>query len=557
LRKPSDFAASCEADVIIVGAGMSGIGLLHALLSEGYSVRLLEAGGGVGGTWWWNRYPECRFDSESYTYQWFFSKEILANWTWTSEFAGQPEIESYMNYVVDELDLRQHIDLNTRVSAAEWDGVTNRWNVITDGGRTYTATFLALAVGILSAPNFPKTPGLDAYRGEWYHTATWPTEPAEFNRKRVAVIGTGASGVQLIPVIAAEAQHLTVFQRTPNWATPLNNKPISPERMEEIRASYDELHELVSNTKTGFMHSNLPGSIHDHDADDVNAILERLWERSGSTLSHGNFADVMTDPTANEIVAKFIADKIRERVSDPRTAELLIPRDHGYAQKRPPGETDYYEAYNRDNVELISLLEEPILRYVEDGLETAERKYQFDMIVFATGFDAVVGSFNRIDIRGTNGGTLKEAWADGPRTYLGLQTAGFPNLIFVGGPQSVGGNLPRYIEVQVTWLQRLFAHMRAHGVDRIEATKEATDAWVEHINSNAPSQWVDTGASVWYFGTNIEGRKRTFLLSTDTLPVFRKQMADVEDDGYRGFLLRPTPAAVVGPLREAVGGINE
>lgn len=531
-------------DVVVIGAGINGLYLLHRFRTLGLNVRVLEAGDGVGGTWYWNRYPGARLDVETYTYQYFFSQEVLKEWSWTEEFAGQPEVEKYLNFVTDKLELRPDIEFNSRVTAAVWDESANLWTVRDHHDREWRATFVVTAVGILSAPQYPRAPGLETFAGEKYHTGLWPKEPVQFAGKRVAVVGTGSSGVQVIPKISEEARRLTVFQRTPNWCTPLGNSPISPERMEEIKASYEETYSFVRSTGSGFMHVPPEGSVWDLSEEERTALFQRAYDAAGMTMLYEVHPEVLSDRAANDLLTKFLAEKIRQRVNDPETARKLIPDDHGFGEKRPPLETNYYESYNREHVELISLGEEPIERFTETGIQTSARHLEFDMIVLATGFDAVTGSFMRMEIVGVGGATLREAWADGPHTYLGIQTPGFPNLFMAAGPQSVRGNLPRFTEPQITWITDCIDLLHSKGIDRIEATAEATLQWVKHVNDTAPKPlYPDGRASVWIFGTNIPGKAKAFLACTDPLPVFRARLEEVATHMYEGFLLGEAPVS--------------
>ncbi|OCB22437.1 flavin-containing monooxygenase [Mycobacterium intracellulare] len=523
-----------ELDAAVVGAGVTGIYQLYRLREQGHNVRILEAGSGVGGTWFWNRYPGARFDSESYSYGYFFSEELMDEWTWSEEYASQPEIERYLNYVVDKFGLRPLIDFDARVRSAVWSEALKRWDVETERGGRYRARFLITALGILSAPQFPSAPGLSDYRGEAYHTGLWPDEEISFAGKRVAVIGTGSSGVQIAPIVAREADHLTVFQRTPNWCTPINNKAIDAERAAELRRTMGEIYEATLRSPAGGIYSPTPGSLLAASPDEQRAHLDRLYSAPGLSMVLNNFADVGMDVAANTIVTDYLAAKIKERVDDPAIAELLIPTDHYFGQKRPPLEDGYYEIFNRDNVTLISTEEEPIERFTESGLRTNLRDHEFDMIILATGFEAVVGSYNRIDIRGRNGASLKDHWAEGPRTYLGLQSAGFPNLLFVGGPQSTTGNIPRSTEPQVDWVTRLLGWMDDHGVSVVETNLDAENDWIDHIHEGVAGKLLEKAES-WAFGSNVEGSARAYRLYAAGVPQYREQLTKAEHDGYRGF----------------------
>ncbi|WP_067673086.1 flavin-containing monooxygenase [Nocardia miyunensis] len=528
-------AAEVELDALVVGAGITGIYQLYRLREHGFTVKALEAGGGVGGTWYWNRYPGCRFDSESYSYGYFFSPELRDEWTWSEEFAGQPETERYLNFAVDRLGLRPYIEFDARVASAEFSEEQSRWLVTTTAGAVYRARFLITAVGLLSAPVFPAAPGLEEYRGESYHTALWPAAPVDFKGKRVAVVGTGSSGVQIIPFVARDASELTVFQRTANWCTPINNRPISSEKAERIRARFDELHELCLSTPAGFIHRPRDLAAFEVSDADRTAWFQRLYDEPGLTMVMNNFRDITTDAAANAAVTDFIRAKIRERVQDPAVAEMLIPDDHTYGMKRPPLENGYYEVFNQDNVELVSLREEPIERFTPTGLATTRREMDFDMIVLATGFEAATGSLTRMDIRGSGGRELGDHWEAGPRTHLGLQAAGFPNLFIVGGPQSTTGNIPRATEIQADLVTRLLTFMTEQGHSVVTTSREAEDTWIDIVADSVRGTVLENARS-WAFGSNIDGKKRAYLLWSGGIPAYRERCEEAFADGFRGFV---------------------
>lgn len=521
-------------DALVIGAGISGIYQLYRLRELGLDVRLLEAGSGVGGVWFWNRYPGARFDSESYSYGYFFSQRLHEEWSWSEEFAGQPETERYLNHVVDRFGLREHVLTEQRVTAMRYDQAAQDWTVTTARGDTFRARFVVTALGILSAPQFPRIPGLADYTGEWHHTGLWPDRDVEFAGRRVAVIGTGSSGVQIVPFIAKSCAQLTVFQRTPNWCTPINNRPIDATRAAEIRAHIDEIYAATQLSPSGSIHRPMLESSLDMDPEERRAHFERLYHAPGLTMALGNFRDVAVDRHANAALTGYLSEKIRARVTDPEVADRLIPRDHGFGQKRPPLENGYYEMFNRDNVTLVSTEQERIERFTATGIQTDRRHYPVDLIVFATGFEAVVGSYHRIDIRGVDDLPLTDHWSAGPRTYLGMQSAGFPNLFLVGGPQSSAGNIPRLTESQVDWVTACLAHMREHGYTSVEASKAAEDEWIEHVNSGVVGTLQETAES-WAFGSNVPGRRRVFLLYAGGLPQYRDKIAEAVADGYRGF----------------------
>jgi cation diffusion facilitator CzcD-associated flavoprotein CzcO len=526
---------TADVDVLVVGAGITGIYQLHRAREEGFSALLLEAGGGVGGTWYWNRYPGARFDSESYTYAYLFSRELFDEWEWQEHFAEQPETERYLNHVVDRFDLRRHIRFGARVTAAAFDEPSATWTVTTDGGGTLRARYLVAATGVLSVPYFPDVPGREDFRGESYHTGLWPSAPVDFAGKRVAVIGTGSSGVQIIPAIAGEVASLTVYQRTANWCTPLNNRPITPEEQAELRAGFEAIRETLNTSATGFLHQPCDRATFDDGEDERRAFFEAMWASPGFSKLTSNYTDVTLDPAANAQWCAFIADKIRGIVEDPATAERLIPHDHRFAEKRPPFVTGYYETYNRPNVTLVDLGETPILRVTERGIETAEGARDFDVVVWATGFDFGTGALLRMGIRGRDGVALADHWADGPRTFLGIQTTLFHNLFFPGGPHAAAGNNPRYNGDQVDFVTDTLVWLRDHGVDTIEVGAEAEEAWTSMVDRGASQS--PFGEISYYFGSNIPGKPRRYLLNSGGRPKLFKDIARVRDSDYAAFRL--------------------
>ena len=414
------FAA--DVDVLVVGAGITGIYQLYRAREAGFSVQLLEAGSGVGGTWYWNRYPGARFDSESYTYGYLFSKELFDEWEWQEHFAEQPETERYLNHVVDRFDLRRHMQFDAKVTSAEYDESSGTWAVMIGDGRVFRTRFFIAATGVLSVPYYPDVAGRDDFRGEQYHTGRWPATPVDFAGKRVAVIGTGSSGVQIIPCIASEVASLTVYQRTANWCTPLNNAPITPDEQARLRADFEAMCETLNTSIAGFLHAAHDRAMADDSEHERRAFFEKMWNSPGFSKLSSHYTDLLFNPEANAAWCEFIAEKIRGIVDDPETAARLIPDDHRFAEKRPPFVTDYYEVYNRPNVWLVDLKQTPIVRLTERGIETTEGEREFDIVVWATGFDFGTGALTRMGIRGRNGLALADAWADGPRTFLGVQS---------------------------------------------------------------------------------------------------------------------------------------
>ena len=524
-----------QFDVIIIGAGVTGLYQLYCLRQLGLSVRVYEDGGGVGGTWYWNRYPGARFDSENYTYAYSFSEELLQEWDWKEHYSGQPENERYLNYVADKFDLRRDIQLNARVASAVYDEGENLWQVQLEDGHRAQTQFLITAVGILSAHYLPEFEGIESFKGDWCHTGRWPEEGMDLTGKRVGVIGTGATAVQLIPEIAREVSHLTVFQRTPNYCVPLHNSQIDPEWQREIKASYAEIFKKCHESKSSFMYNADPRSALEVSPEERLAQYEELWGTGGFGKWLANFRDIMTPGEANESYGEFVRSKIRERVKDPVVAEMLVPKDHPFGSKRVPCESGYYEAYNRDNVLLVDVRDAPIERITPKGVRTSDAEYELDVIIFATGYDAVTGSLTRIDIQGEDGQTLKDKFAEGPRTYLGFQCAGFPNLFTVN--QVIFGNYTRGAEWIVEWVSDCIGYMLKNHFARIEATLQAENAWVEYVAEVSAGTLRTKAKSSWSVGSNIPGKAHAVLTSPDSAPVYRAKCEEVAANGYEGFLL--------------------
>ena len=524
-----------QFDAIIIGAGVTGLYSLYRLRQLGFSVRAFEEGGGVGGTWFWNRYPGCRFDSESYTYGYSFSEELLQEWDWKEHYSGQPENERYLNFVADKFDLRRHIRLNSRVTSAVFDEDGNRWEVHLEDGHRARSQFLITSVGILSAGYIPDFEGIDSFKGQWCHTGRWPAEGMDLAGKRVGVIGTGATGVQLVTEIAKEVAHLTVFQRTANFCAPLRNSPIDAKTQLEIKASYPAIFKKCMETPGSFVHQFDPRSALEVSPEERLEQYERLWAEPGFKKWLANFYDVMMPGQANEDYAEFVRNKIRERVNDPVVAEMLVPKDHMFGSKRLPCESGYYEVYNQDNVLLVDVRQAPIQRITPNGLQTRDAEYELDVIIFATGYDAVTGSLNRLDIRGEGGHTLKDKFANGPRTYMGISSAGFPNLFTINAASV--GNFVRAAEPLVDWVSEAICYVRENRFARISATLEAEDAWVKHV-AEAGAKILRTQADSWFVGANIPGKTRVLLTSPDSAPVMRAKRAEVAANGYEGFTLQ-------------------
>jgi cation diffusion facilitator CzcD-associated flavoprotein CzcO len=526
---------AADIDVLVVGAGVTGIYQLYRALQAGFSARLLEAGDGVGGTWFWNRYPGARFDSESYTYAYLFSKELFEAWEWNEHFAEQPEIERYLNHVVDRFDLRRHMEFGARVRSATYDEGSGKWTVVTEDGSEHRTQYFVAATGVLSVPYFPDVPGREDFRGESHHTGLWPTTPVDFAGKNVAVIGTGSSGVQVIPAIAGEVASLTVYQRSANWCTPLNNSPIVPEEQAQLRADFDAMCETLNTSPSGFLHPTHDRQTFDDPIHQRLAFFESMWKSPGFSKLTSNYTDLTVNHAANALWCEFIAEKIRSIVRNPETAERLIPKDHLYAEKRPPFVTGYYESYNNPNVSLVDLKQTPIERVTESGIETTEGVREFDIIVWGTGFDFGTGALAGMGIRGRHGVALEEYWVDGPKTFLGIQTAGFPNFFFPGGPHAAAGNNPRYNGDQVDFITDTLIYLRDHGYDRIEVEATAEARWTEMIDTNAVLS--PFGESSYYFGSNIPGKPRKYLLNSGGRPKLFKEMRRVRDTEYEAFKL--------------------
>jgi cation diffusion facilitator CzcD-associated flavoprotein CzcO len=531
-----------EVDVLVVGAGITGIYQLYRAREAGFSARLLEAGSGVGGTWYWNRYPGARFDSESYTYAYLFSQALFDEWEWQEHFAEQPETERYLNHVVDRFDLRRDIRFDTRVTSAVYDEPSGTWTVSTDDGTTLRARFVVAATGVLSVPYFPDVPGREDFRGESHHTGRWPATPVDFAGKRVAVIGTGSSGVQLIPCIASEVASLTVYQRTANWCTPLNNAPITPAEQAQLRAEFEAIRETLDTSPSGFLHLPHDRNAFDDSEEERRAFYEKMWNSPGFSKLTSHYRDLLFNPDANAEWCEFLAEKIRSIVSDPETAEKLIPKGHRFGEKRPPFVNGYFEAYNLPNVSLVDLEQTPIVRMTERGIETVGGERELDIVVWATGFDFGTGALLRMGIRGRDGLALADAWADGPKTFLGVQTTGFPNLFFPGGPHAAAGNNPRYNGDQVDFVTDTLVYARDHGYDTVEVDAAAEAQWTNMIDTVA-AQPPAFGKSSYFFGANIPGKPRRYLLNSAGRPKLFKEIARVRATNYGAFKLSRSSSA--------------
>jgi len=546
-------------EVIVIGAGVAGIYQIKLLADLGVDATVLDAAGDLGGTWYWNRYPGARFDSESYTYGFSFSKELLNEWHWKERFSGQPENLRYLNYVADKFDLRKYMQFNCKVETAHFDEANDLWRLRIADGRELTSRFIIMAVGLLSIPTPPRLKGMDKFKGRSFHTFYWPHEPVEMAGKKVAVIGTGATGIQVIADIADKVGELTVFQRRPNWSAPLNNGPISDAEMADIRSRYDEIFTTCARTPGGFEHEPDRRGFYEVSREERLALWDRLYGTPGFAIWLRNFREIFTDEKANAEFSEYIADRIRRRVKDPAVAEKLIPRDHGFGVQRVPMETHYFEVYNRDNVHLVDISETPIVEVTETGLRTTERDYDFDIIVYATGFDAITGAFDHIDIQGVGAAKLRDKWIDGPSTFLGMFVHGFPNLLMPSGPQSgsASTNYPRGIETGVTWCTKFLEYMWANGYTRAEPTLEAEERWTAHVKKMYSTMLMRKAKS-WFTGYNSNvpghehGKTRYFVYNGGS-PKYVAKINEIAENGYEGIIFGSGPLLVHGQRNETEG----
>ena len=533
----SAVSADRAVDAVVVGAGLAGVYMLYRLRGLGLSAQVYEAGSGVGGTWYWNRYPGARCDVESMDYSYSFSDDLEQEWRWTERYAAQPEILRYVNHVVDRFDLRRDIQLDTRVTALHFDEDIARWTVSTDRGDRVSARFCIMATGCLSAAQVPTYPGLETFQGAWYHTGHWPHEGVDFTGQRVGVIGTGSSAIQSIPIIAAQAAHLYVFQRTPNFSIPARNAPLDPEYERRVKANYADFRRQARESRVGFVVERSDDSALAVSPDVRKREYEKRWLRGGLGFS-ATYADLLTDKAANDTAAEFFRAKIRTIVRDPAVAKALVPTDYPIGTKRLCVDTDYYDTFNRDTVTLVDIRKTPVEAITPHGLRTRETSYDLDSIVFATGFDAMTGALLAIDIRGRDGQALRKKWEAGPRTYLGLAVAGFPNLFIITGPgsPSVLSNMIVSIEQHVDWIADCITHLGRGGHERIEATVEAEDAWVAHVNELG-ALTLYPRANSWYMGANVPGKPRVFMPYVGGVGTYRQKCDAVAARGYEGFEL--------------------
>jgi cation diffusion facilitator CzcD-associated flavoprotein CzcO len=534
--RSSKTPADPELDVVIIGAGFSGLYMLHKARNElGLKARIFESAPGPGGTWYWNTYPGARCDSESYVYCYSFSEELLQEWEWSRRYPSQGEILAYLNHVTDRFDLRRDIRFNTRVTAAHFDDRRECWTIETSEGESTTAKYLVSALGLLAAaPYTPKFPGLESYRGEWYHTGEWPQDGVDLKGRRVAVIGTGSTGVQVIPEIAPIVDKLYVFQRTPQYTIPARNEPMDPEFYSWVKKHYNDIWERARWSAGGFPWQHNGRSALEVSEDEREETFWELWNEGGFKFLWGSYKDILTNIEANDLAADFIRKRICERVDDQSVAEKLLPLDHPFGSRRPIVDTGYFETFNRANVELVDLRESPIVRATPDGIETELEDYQTDVIIFATGFDAVTGPYSRIDIRGRHGLELGHKWRYGPKTYLGLANSDFPNMFMITGPGSMFGNHPVTMEHHVEWIGNCIEYMERHNIGTIEPTEDAETDWYQQIEEQA-SRTVASLADSWWTGGNIPGKPRTVLFYLGNYGVYRRTCEDIAEQDYQGF----------------------
>ena len=524
-------------DVAVVGAGFAGLYMLHLLRSRGFSACVFEAGSGVGGTWFWNRYPGARCDVNSLEYSYSFSEELQQEWKWSERFATQPEILAYINHVADRFDLRRDIQFDTRVMAMDFDAASGLWTVRTDRGTAVEARFCVMASGCLSASRAPAIPGMESFEGQVYHTGQWPHEPVDFSGQRVALIGTGSSGIQATPVVAQVAADLVVFQRTPNFSIPARNQPTDPEHEREWKANYAEYRRRARDTTSGILYDYNDRPAATAPEEELRQTYQDRWQKGGVNFMRA-FSDLIFDRVANDTAANFVRSQIRALVRDPETAARLTPFDHPIGTKRICIDSGYYETFNRENVRLVDIRTTPIEAITPTGLRTSAETFTFDSIILATGFDAMTGALSRIAITGRDGQRLTDKWADGPRTYLGLMVAGFPNMFTVTGPGSPStlSNMVVTIEQHVEWIGDCVSFLRERGLATIEAEREAEDAWVAHVNEVADRTLYPL-ANSWYMGANIPGKPRVFMPYVGGFATYRQKCIAVAEDNYAGFRL--------------------
>ena len=541
-RRANADRPTLELDAVVIGAGFSGLYMLKSLRDKlGLKVKVLERGQGVGGTWYWNRYPGARCDSDAYIYGFTFDKQLLQDWNWSERYPEQPEILRYLEHCTERFDLQRDIEFGQSVTSTSYDEQTKLWTLRTDQGDVYKARYVIAAVGSLSATNVPKFKGLDSFKGKWYHTSQWPHEGVDFTGKRVGVIGTGATAVQAIPEIAQQAKHLTVFQRTANYCVPARNGKVDPELVKARKADYDGVVKRIRESFFGQEHYFIPKSALEATPEEREREFDRMWDAGGFAFWLGNYQDMFFSAEANALCADYIQRKIRTTVKDPVVAEKLIPKGYAYGTKRQPLDTNYYETFNKDNVVLVDAASDGAIEEITPkGIRAGGKDHDLDIIVIATGFDAMTGPLKNLGITGRGGKTLAEDWADGPQTYLGISVAGFPNLFTITGPQSpsVLTNMPVAIEQHVEWVTDCIAYMQRNKLATIEATPAAQDQWVAHV-AEVVNATLMPGANSWYMGANIPGKPRRFLpyLGPEGVGGYRKKCAEIAAKGYEGFAL--------------------
>ncbi|MGD9999005.1 MAG: flavin-containing monooxygenase [Ilumatobacteraceae bacterium] len=529
--------SAVDYDVVIVGAGIAGLYQLHRLRQAGVKTRLFEAGSGVGGTWFWNRYPGSRFDSESYSYAYTFDDELMGDWVWSERFAGQEEIERYLNHVADRFCLREDIELNSRVVSAVCNESNATWHLEIEGGALVSARILITCTGVLSEPVMPtNTQGLSGFQGDWTHTARWPKDGLDLAGRRVAVLGTGSTGVQIIQTIAPVVDSLTVLQRHPAQANPLQNRPFTPEQSAEIHSQLGEIKRLCNSTSGGFLFDIDPRNALEVSEAERREHFEMIWAEGGLRPLMGNFMDVLTNLEANGLMLDFFREKIAERVTDPAKFKLLTDWDYPYGGRRPPAETGYYEAFNQDNVDILDVAADPIVRYTHKGLETESGDHEFDVIIFATGFDAVTGGILKLEIQTDAGLVLRDRWARGATSYLGVAVSGLPNLFMVPGPQGLVGNNPVALQFIVDFVSDLVIKAKEAGASRIEVTAEAERAWSERV-ANSSKDSIYTAVDSWINGGNVPGKPKQLVTFAEGLVVLRQALGGERDGGFPNFAL--------------------
>lgn len=540
----SNATPPARLDVLVVGAGFGGMYMLHRLRGLGLSAHVLEAGAGVGGTWYWNRYPGARCDVESMQYSYSFLEELQQGWHWSERFAGQPEILRYANHVADALDLRRDMTFETRVTGAQWQEDAAHWTVETEHGQALTARHVVLATGCLSSARLPDIPGIERFAGRVLHTGQWPHEGVDFTGQRVGVVGTGSSAIQAIPVIAEQAAQLTVFQRTPNFSIPSRNAPMDEPYEQSWKRDYAARRAAARRMRTGILYELNPKSALEVSEAEREAEYERRWA-AGGTAFMAAFSDLLLNKDANHTAAEFVRRKIRALVHDPAVAEALAPTNHPIGTKRICVDTRYYETFNRQNVRLVNLRQDPILEVTRAGIRTQAATHEFDALVCATGFDAMTGTILAMDLRGAGGLSMRQVWADGPRAHLGLMVAGFPNMFMITGPgsPSVLSNMIVSIEQHVDWVSGLLAHMQARGITRVEPTPEAQDSWVAHVNEVA-NRTLYPQANSWYMGANVPGKPQLFMPYVGGVGSYRDRCDAIAAEGYPGFTLSAGARAV-------------